>query len=101
MKTGMDIWTLGKAIADDPFTHMRVYFGPRYPASNPDGYADFITRRTANLPPKAVALAQLAAGGLFSSYRWAHTLTMPTLIVHGSADILLTEANARGRRSVR
>ncbi len=95
LKTGMDIWTLGKTVRDDPFGRLRAYFGPRYIATNPDGYTDFIQRRATHLPPRSISLAQVTAGGVFSSYKWAHTIRTPTLIIHGTADVLLTDINAR------
>ncbi|MFZ2586912.1 MAG: alpha/beta hydrolase [Alphaproteobacteria bacterium] len=93
--TGMSFWDLSRAIAKDPATHMKHFFGPAFPVQNAQAYLDFIAKRQANLAPKQVTVAQFAAGGAFSSYRWAHNLTPPTLVVQGGADILTPASSAR------
>ena len=93
--TGMPFWELSKAIAQNPEQHMRHFFGPAFPVQNHLKYKEFLAKRQANLAPKHVTVAQFAAGGAFSSYRWAHKLGHPTLVLQGGADILTPPSSAR------
>lgn len=93
--TGMSFWDLSRAIGKDAATHMKHFFGPAFPIQNHAGYMAFIAKRQANLASKTVTVAQFAAGGAFSSYAWAHTLTAPTLVIQGGADILTPPGSAR------
>lgn len=93
--TGMTYWELCRATEHAPHDHLRHLFGPRFPAVHPHEYDEFVKIRSKALPGKAVTLAQLMAGGVFSSARWAKDLAMPALVIHGGADILVSANSGR------
>lgn len=93
--TGMTYWDLAAAIERDPHANLKHFFGKSYPVNQPEGYDDFIAQRQRNLPGSAVSFAQLSAGGLFTSMRWAHKIANPALVIHGSDDILVSAAGGR------
>lgn len=94
-KMGQSFWAYMKALAQNPTEGLKPLFGPSFPIQQPQAYAQFLAQREATLPDKAASLAQLTAGGLFSSARWAHKLTQPTLIIHGTEDILVSPQSGK------
>ena len=93
--SGQSFWELSRAIGSNPAKAMRPFFGPRWIEQNPMPYQQFLNQRQAYLPEKTATLAQISAGGSFSSARWAHTLTCPTLVLHGTADVLISSNSGR------
>jgi pimeloyl-ACP methyl ester carboxylesterase len=94
-RTGKTYWDLSSAIEHDPHANMKVFFGKAFPVHHPEAYDHFIAQRQKHLPGTAVSFAQLSAGGLFTSARWAHKLDAPALVLHGGADILVSPAGGR------
>lgn len=88
--TGKQYWEVMRAIESNPHGGLRPFFGKSWPVQSPDAYAAFIADRQRNLPPTTTTLAQMTAGGLFSSMRWVHKLNMPTLVIHGNEDIMVS-----------
>jgi pimeloyl-ACP methyl ester carboxylesterase len=93
--TGKQYWELMRAIESNPHGGLRPFFGKSWPVQSPDAYAAFIADRQRNLPPTTTTLAQMTAGGMFSSIRWVHRLTMPALVIHGNEDIMVSPAGGR------
>jgi pimeloyl-ACP methyl ester carboxylesterase len=93
--TGKQYWELMRAIESNPHGGLRPFFGKSWPVQSPDAYAAFIADRQRNLPPTTTTLAQMTAGGMFSSVRWVHKLTMPALVIHGNEDIMVSSAGGR------
>lgn len=93
--TGKQYWEVMRTIESNPHGGLRPFFGKSWPVQSPDAYAAYIADRQRNLPPTATTLAQLTAGGMFSSVRWVHKLTVPTLVIHGNEDIMVSPAGGR------
>lgn len=94
-KSGLDFWELAQAIGADPHTRMKTYFGDAFPQQNPQAYAAFISQRQHYLPKASVTLAHFSAGAAFSSRLWAGSLKVPTLVIHGTDDVMITPRAAR------
>ena len=94
-KMGQSFWQFMQALEANPEQGLKPLFGPRWPLQQPQAYARFVAQRTAALPSKAATLSQLTAGGLFSSVRWAAKLKCPTLVMHGTDDILVSPASGK------
>lgn len=94
-KMGQSFWQFMQALAEDPATGMRPLFGHHWPVQQPQAYAHFLAQREATLPGKAATLAQLSAGGVFSSVRWARKLNCPALVLHGTDDILVSPESGK------
>ena len=93
--SGQSFWEFSRAIGSNPAQAMQPLFGPRWTEQNPAAYQHFLQQRQAYLPDKTATLAQISAGGGFSSVRWAHTLNCPTLVLHGTADVLISPNSGR------
>lgn len=93
-KLGRSFWQAMKQIKSDPAKGQRFLFGS-WPDRDPAAYAAFVAERQKALPSDAVTLAQLNAGGMFSSLGWARKLTVPTLCVHGADDLLISPASGK------
>ena len=94
-KLGQSFWQVMQALNDDPAEGMKIFFGPNWPVQQPQGYAWFLAQRTATLPSKTATMAQLTAGGMFSSARWVRKLTQPALVLHGTEDVLVSPASGK------
>jgi pimeloyl-ACP methyl ester carboxylesterase len=92
---GKSFWQIAQEIEKKPESGMRSLFGQRFLASSPATYTDFIRAREAHLPSSAARMAHLTAGGAFSSVGWAYKITCPTLVVHGTDDILVRAISGR------
>lgn len=87
---GQNFWAFSKAIDANPTETLKKFFGPDFAMRQPAVYTQFIQQRQAYMPPKTATLAQISAGGIFSSYRWVKQLVLPTLVIHGTADKLIS-----------
>jgi len=94
-KMGQNFWQLMQALVANPAQGLLPFFGPRWPLQQPHAYAQFVAAREAALPSQAATLAQLSAGAMFSSARWVHKLLHPTLVLHGTEDILVSPTSAK------
>ncbi len=92
---GQSFWQYMKDLQANPEQGMRPLFGPSFPVQQAAQYQAFIAQRNACAPHGSATLAQLAAGGLFSSVRWAHKLTQPVLVLHGTEDILVSPQSGK------
>ncbi len=92
---GMNFWQFSKLLEEQAAQGLRPLFGPQFPEHNPAIYQHFVAQRAAALPSTAATMAQLSAGGIFSSRRWLKTLNLPTLVMHGTGDILISHASGR------
>lgn len=89
-KIGMGFWELQQLIsANDPRGHMPL-FGPDFAVREPEVFAMFLELRKAHLPGQAATLSHLSAGGLFTSMSWIRKISVPTLVMHGNADNLVS-----------
>lgn len=91
-KTGISFWELNMLVGKDAAQGMAKLFGPGFAEREPAVFNTFIDQRSAHLPDKTVSLAQLSAGGAFSSIPCIHKVKTPALVVHGSADVLVSAA---------
>ncbi len=89
-KLGMPFWDFQKLMAQNDAKGHEPLFGPEFAHREPEVFRAFLELRRAHLPAQSVSLAHLSAGGMFSSAAWVRRLTMPTLVIHGSADILVS-----------
>jgi pimeloyl-ACP methyl ester carboxylesterase len=94
-KMGKSFWQYMKDLQADPANGLLPLFGLHFPIQYPQAYQNFLALRAACAPQGGATLAQLTAGGLFSSARWAHKLTQPTLVLHGTEDILVTPESGK------
>lgn len=94
-KLRMSFWEMNQLIEKNPVEGMKPMFGKKYISHNAHAYEAFIKARTANLPGHAVSLAHLTAGGTFSSMAWIRRLNVPTLVIQGSDDVLITAASGK------
>lgn len=94
-KIGMSFWEFQQTIAKNPIEGHKPLFGQGYPAREPEMYATFLKLRKAHLPVQSVTLAHISAGGLFSSMGWVRRLKMPTMVIHGTADCLVSIESGR------
>ncbi len=93
-KLGRSFWQTMKDVKADPAKGQRFLFGS-WPDRAPAPYAAFIAARQRMLPSDAVSLAQLNAGGMFSSLGWARKIAVPTLCIHGADDLLISAASGK------
>lgn len=89
-KAGMSFWELNMLTSKDAAAGMAKLFGPGFAEREPIVFNAFITQRWQHLPDKTVTLSQLAAGAGFSSIPWIYNVKIPTLVVHGSEDVLVS-----------
>lgn len=94
-KLGMPFWEFQKLMAQNDAKGHEPLFGPDFAHREPLVYRAFLELRRAFLPASSVSLAHLSAGGMFSSAAWVKRLKMPTLVVHGTADILVSARSGR------
>ncbi|MCP5404676.1 MAG: alpha/beta hydrolase [Pseudomonadaceae bacterium] len=94
-RSGLSFWEQAQAIAGDPHTRLKPYFGDAFPVQHPAAYARFIEQRQKYLPKTAVSMAHFSAGAAFSSRRWVGGLAMPALVVQGSDDVMISARAAR------
>lgn len=94
-KTGLSFWELNMLVGKDAAKGMARLFGPGFAEREPLVFNGFIAERARHLPDKNVSLAQLSAGGTFSSIPWIHNVKIPTLVVHGSADALVSARSGK------
>lgn len=94
-RTGMSFWELQKLIgANDARGHMPL-FGPDFAKHEPEVFGAFLKIRKQHLPGQAATLAHLSAGGLFSSMSWVRKIKVPTLVIHGNEDNLVSVDSGR------
>ncbi|NBV54627.1 MAG: alpha/beta hydrolase, partial [Proteobacteria bacterium] len=93
--TGQTLWQFAQQTNRTPEATIKHLFGNRFLHTQPEAYQTFLAARQAHLPPTSVSLAHFTAGGAFSSYTWAHRITAPTLVIHGTADVLVTIQSGR------
>ena|GEM_PF-1986621 len=89
-KLGMNFWEMQQLNINQPEEGQKKLFGPGFAEREPEVFAWFMQQRNANMPPHAASLAQLTAGGAFTSRAWARSIETPTLVVHGTADIMVS-----------
>lgn len=94
-RIGMSFWELQQFIAKHEGEGHKPLFGPGFAEREPDVFETFLRLRHANIPTQAATLAHLSAGGLFSSMGWVRKLLMPTLVIHGNADNLVTVSSGK------
>ncbi|MFN7162930.1 MAG: alpha/beta fold hydrolase [Pseudomonadota bacterium] len=87
---GQNFWAWSRQLENDPATALKPLFGPDFPLRQPEVYHTFLALRAAFMPDKSATLAQITAGGIFSSARWAKHLPQPALVIHGTADTLIS-----------
>ncbi|PZP40055.1 MAG: hypothetical protein DI585_02195 [Pseudomonas fluorescens] len=92
---GMNFWEFQKLIGSNMAKGYEVLFGPGFAQQEPEIFQAFLELRRAHSVVQSVSLAQLSAGGLFSSMGWAKKLTVPTLVIHGNADNLVSCASGK------
>lgn len=94
-KLGVPFWEFQKQIQQNDAKGHEPLFGPEFARREPLVYQAFLDLRRAHLPAASVSLAHLSAGGMFSSATWVKRLKMPALVVHGTADILVSARSGR------
>lgn len=95
LKAGKAFWPLMREMEARPEQTMRLLFGS-WPQRHVKAYQAFLAQRQQHAVKPAIAVAQLTAGGLFSSVRWVSQLgTVSTLVVHGADDVLVGPAGGR------
>ena len=94
-KIGMTFWEFQKLMGQNDARGHEPLFGPGFAAREPEVFRAFLELRRAHLPAQSVTLAQLSAGGLFTSAGWVRKVKTPTLVVHGSADVLVSARSGR------
>jgi poly(3-hydroxyoctanoate) depolymerase len=87
--TGMSFWGWKALNAQDPVAAQKIWFGAHFVNHEWPKFEAFLQARAANYAGETAVMAQTAAGGAFSSVRWVRHLKMPTLVVHGTADVLV------------
>ncbi len=93
---GQDFWQQEMEVLKDPYEGLKVFFHEDFYTNHEPAYAAYINARNLYWPGKRVTAKHLAAGGQFASMAWVQQLTMPTLVVHGKDDILVTEQSGHG-----
>jgi pimeloyl-ACP methyl ester carboxylesterase len=93
--TGHSFWQLMKMLEADPANGNKLLFGPRWAEQYPSEYQSFLSARKTHASSPAAIMAQMAAGGAFTSAGWAARLQVRTLVVHGTADALITTASSK------
>jgi pimeloyl-ACP methyl ester carboxylesterase len=89
-RLGQSFWGFSQHLEADPARALIPFFGPHFQVRHPAIYEHFLQNRAACLPTKAATLAQISAGAIFSSVRWLNRIHIPALVVHGTADILVS-----------
>jgi pimeloyl-ACP methyl ester carboxylesterase len=92
---GKSFWQFSSDVEKNPVRFFEPVFGPGYAVRNRPAYEAFIAEMRANIPSKAATMAQLMAGSTFSSVGWAKQLQVPTLVIHGSADVIVSARSGR------
>lgn len=92
---GKSFWQFAEDLEKDPFEGMKPLFGRRFVTDNHEMYRRFIQERDEHMPSVAARMAHLTAGGLFTSTLWAKKIMCPTLVIHGSDDILVRVGSGR------
>lgn len=94
-KIGMPFWEFQKMILQHDARGHEKLFGPEFARREPEVFHSFLQLRRAHLPAQSVSLAHLSAGGMFSSATWVRRLQVPTLVIHGNADVLVSVKSGR------
>lgn len=94
-RIGMSFWEFQQFISKNENEGHKPLFGPGFAEKEPEVFDTFLKLRKANLPTQAATLAHLSAGGMFSSMGFARKLKVPTLVIHGNADNLVTVESGR------
>lgn len=94
-KVGMSFWDFQKLNETDAAAAHRHLFGPGFAEREGVLFQRFLQQRATHLPGKGATLAQLGAGGTFSSATWAARIGCPTLVIQGGADVLVSPTSAK------
>lgn len=94
-RIGMSFWELQQFIAKHEGEGHKPLFGPGFAEREPEVFETFLKLRKLHVPTQAATLAHLSAGGMFSSMGWVRKLRMPTLVIHGTNDNLVTVGNGK------
>lgn len=94
-KTELSFWELNMLVGKDAAKGMAKLFGRGFAEREPEVFNFFIAQRGKHLPSKEVSLAQLSAGASFSSMYWINKIKIPTLVVHGSEDALVSSRSGK------
>lgn len=87
---GMNFWDYNRELNRHPETAYKHLFGPQ----TPDAIVQhFVHGRRSHDVSKTTSALHLTAGGAFSSYGEVQRLETPTLVVHGTADHLVSYAS--------
>lgn len=89
-RIGMSFWDLQQLIGNHDDEGHKPLFGPDFAAREPEVFRAFLNLRKEHLPGHSATLAHLSAGGMFSSMGWIRKLHVPTLVIHGNADNLVS-----------
>lgn len=93
--TGKTFWQLMKMLENDPERGYSLIFGPNWTAANASVYQNFLRQRNLHASSPAALMAQITAGGTFTSAGWAHVIKARTLAVHGGSDALISAASGK------
>jgi pimeloyl-ACP methyl ester carboxylesterase len=94
-KVGMSFWDFQKLNETDAAAAHRHLFGPGFADREAGVFNHFLAQRAAHLPGKSATLAQLSAGGSFSSAGWVARIKCPVLVIQGGADVLVSATSAK------
>ncbi len=94
-RIGMNFWDFQQFISKNENAGHRPLFGPGFPEREPEIFETFLKLRKRHLPTQAATLAHLSAGGMFSSMGFVRKLRLPTLVIHGNADNLVSVDSGR------
>lgn len=94
-KLGKSFWQFTEDLEKDPAQGMKPLFGRRFITDNRDAYIRFIRERDDHMPSVTARMAHMTAGGMFSSTLWVKKIICPTLVIHGSDDILVSVGSGR------
>ncbi|RYG59139.1 MAG: alpha/beta hydrolase [Alphaproteobacteria bacterium] len=94
-RIGMNFWDFQQHISKHEGEGHKPLFGPGFADREPEVYETFLKLRRRHLPTQAATLAHLSAGGMFSSMGFVRKLRVPTLVIHGNADNLVTVDSGR------
>lgn len=91
----MNFWELQQLISQNEAKGHMPLFGPDFALHEPEIFETFLRLRHAHLPGHTATMAHLSAGGMFSSMSWVRKLRLPTLVIHGNEDNLVSVDSGR------
>jgi pimeloyl-ACP methyl ester carboxylesterase len=102
---GRDVMRMPLTVGTDFFSFQRKMtknedegkklFGHGFAEREPLRYNTFVAQVKAHMPGQTASLAQMAAGGMFTSVPWVKKLKIETLVVQGTDDVVVSPESAK------